>query len=35
MLCAQAEAGLPLFPDTGDGIRGYLADWDTVVRAAT
>jgi hypothetical protein len=35
VLCQQAEAGPPLLPDTEDGLRDYLAQWDAAVEAAS
>jgi hypothetical protein len=32
--CAQVEAGPPLLPDTEEGLRDYLAEWDAVIQAA-
>jgi hypothetical protein len=35
VLCQQAEAGPPLLPDTEDGLRDYLAQWDAAIEAAS
>jgi hypothetical protein len=35
VLCAQAEAGPPLLPDTEDGLRDYLAQWAATVQAVS
>lgn len=35
VLCQQAEAELPLLPDTEDGLRDYLAQWDAAIEAAS
>jgi hypothetical protein len=35
VLCQQAEAGAPLLPDTEDGLRDYLAQWDAAIEAAS
>lgn len=35
VLCEQIEAGPPLLPDTEDGLRDYLAQWDAALEAVS